>query len=133
MRNKFAATLAGVFAVSGCLEIPDNAFRELAGGAKEIAISNGRNCWGNQCFTYSALRNELSVTGRQSIAVPSEVDLSEGYVSEAEFDALLKAVRRAAAIERDESDRGDSNGGSSGGSSGGSGGTGGGGGNTGGR
>jgi hypothetical protein len=94
-------------ALAACLEVPDNAFRELAGGAKEIQIVDGRNCWMNRCFTYDADRQELSVTGHEPIPVPPGVDLSDGYVSEAEFDALLRAARTAARVKSDGNDGGD--------------------------
>ena len=102
--------------LAGCLEVPDNAFRELSGGAKEIAIQSGRNCWGNQCFTFNARANEVSVAGREPIAVPDGVDLSDDFVSEAEFNQLLQAARSAARVERQkDSDRSSSGDGTSGG------------------
>ena len=92
-------------ALAGCLEVPDNAFREVSGGALEIQVSDGRNCWMNQCFTYDARDNEVSVTGREPIAVPEDIDLSDGYVTEAEFDQILKTARSADRIQN-ESDGG---------------------------
>ncbi len=81
--------------LAACVEIPDNAFRELATGEKQIAISEGRNCWGNQCFQLALRQNKVSVAGRETIDVPEEVDLRDGFISESEFDLLLSEARKA--------------------------------------
>lgn len=99
--------------LAGCLEIPDNAFRQAPNGAKEIAIQEGRNCWGNQCFSYNARLGEISVTGREPAAVPTDIDLTTGFVSEAEFERLLQVARSADRIARDTGDGGGSSGGRS--------------------
>lgn len=107
---KFTAALFAVSLLTGCLEVPDNAFREISGGAKEVQISEGRNCWMNQCFRYDAGEQTLSVTGREPIEVPDGVDLSDGFVTEAEFEALVAAARAADRVKRpdDENDAGGS-------------------------
>jgi hypothetical protein len=80
--------------LAACLELPDNAFSEGPTG-KEIQIVNGRNCWGNQCFYFNQRDGEISVVGREPIAAPSKIDLRKGYVTEAEFNALMIKAKNA--------------------------------------
>jgi len=91
---KIGVAAMGLMALVGCLKVPDNAMRQGPSGI-EIQINDGRNCWGNQCFHYDADENEIEISGREPIAVPEGVDLSDGYASEAEFAALLSAARKA--------------------------------------
>ncbi|CUH67605.1 hypothetical protein TL5118_02263 [Thalassovita autumnalis] len=108
---KIGMAAMGLLALTGCLKLSDNAMREGPNGV-EIQINEGRNCWANKCFRYDADENEIVVSGREPITVPAGVDLSDGYVSEAEFAALLLAARKAPPVMRQA--EGSTDGGSSG-------------------
>jgi hypothetical protein len=115
--GKIGVAAIGLMALTGCLQVRDNATRQGTSGI-EIQINEGRNCWSNRCFRYDADENEIVIPGREPIAVPEGVDLSDGYASEAEFAALLSAARKAPRVDQAG---GSSDGGSSGGNAGGSG------------
>ena len=81
--------------LQGCLAVPDNESRLASDGTLEIALQPGRNCWDNQCFRYDPETGELSAIGHEAIAVPSDLDLTSGFVSEDEFNTLIKTARSA--------------------------------------
>ena len=91
---RISVAVVGVIALTGCAQVPDNAMRNGPNGV-EIQINDGRNCWDNQCIRYDARKNEIEIPGRAPVMVPADVDLSDGYVSEADFAAMLLAARRA--------------------------------------
>jgi len=113
-RGGALALAAGLpVALAGCLEVADNAFVETPAG-RAILVEPGRNCWQGHCVTWNAGDDTLSVPGREPVPVPEGVDLSDGRVSEAEFERLLQAAR-AGGIAVPETGEGGGGGGASGG------------------
>lgn len=104
--------------LAACLEMPDNAYETIE-GRRHIRLVDGRNCWGNQCFYLDAGSGEISVAGRQAVPVPGGIDLSDGRVTETEFDALVSAARMAPRDPMNDGSQGGNGGGASGGSGGG--------------
>ena len=81
--------------LAACLDVTDNAFLTAPDGGIAIQISEGQNCWKSQCFTYSSRNGTVSVVGREPIALPAGIDVTDGYISEDEFNELLAAARNA--------------------------------------
>lgn len=89
--------LAGLpMTLAACLEVPDNA-SSLQNGVTRIQLMEGRNAWGNQVFYYNKKRQEVSVTGREAVAMPATLQEAT-TVSESEFKSLLTLTRQAPLI-----------------------------------
>ncbi len=84
-----------LFFVAACTPIPDNISRVSPQGGTEIQILNGRNCLNNRCVHINMQSRIAAVNGRNSVRIPSDIDLSSGYVSVAEFNAIFAAGMRA--------------------------------------
>lgn len=82
----------GVFA--GCTPAPVNPTRTGPDGV-EIQFTDGRNCWNNRCMRYDQKNRWVSVTGRHPVLIASNIDLRDGYVTEAEFNAMFERANRA--------------------------------------
>ena len=100
-------------ALAGCLQVAENAFVDTPQG-RVILVEPGRNCWNGRCVTWDATAGTLSAPGRDPVPVPDGVDLSDGRVTEAEFDLLVQAAR-AGAIQSGGGGDGGSGGGGGGG------------------
>lgn len=87
-----ALTLA---ALGACTPPENNAFREIATNGIEVQITDGRNCWEGHCFTYNATARTVQISPHDPIAVPANVDLTDGYISPSDFTALIAAAQSA--------------------------------------
>ncbi len=72
----------------------ENATRSGPNGT-EIQIQDGRNCWKNRCLTFDSRYRSIAVTGKNPTRIPRGVDVSDGYVTEAEFAAMFQAANMA--------------------------------------
>ena len=81
---------------------------------------DGRNAWGNQVFYYNKKRQEVSVTGREAVAMPATLQ-EVTTVSESEFKSLLTLTRQAPLIWTSSDGRGSAGTGGSGNDGGGAG------------
>lgn len=92
MRPIFVLTIA--IAVAGC-DVPNNTAQTSAQGTTEIAFQDGKNCWNNRCINFKKKDRWISITGRNPVPVPREIDLRDGYVTEAEFNQMFETANRA--------------------------------------
>jgi len=106
--GKTALLLTLPAALAACLQVEDNATRN-ASGVTQIQLRTGLNCWEGQCFRYNRL---VSVPGREPVAIPEDVTIEDGHVSEAGFARILAAARQAPRVQ---SDGGNGDGGGNGG------------------
>jgi hypothetical protein len=83
-----------VFAILAACEVPDNP-SQSSGAGVEILIEPGRNCWRNMCFTYDAVRNAVSVPGRNPVRIPAAIDLRKGSLTQAEFTTIYRTATMA--------------------------------------
>ena len=102
--------------LAACLADPNDT-RTGPDGATLIVLKRGLNCHGGTCIRIDARRGRVSVSGREEVAVPEDIDLSTGTLSEDDFARLVQLARRAPQM---------SSGGDGGGAGGGAGGGGGG-------
>ena len=91
---KPALLISVALVLAACTPAPNNPSRTSA-GVTEIAISDGRNCWNNRCLTFSSLNRSIQVTSKHPVSVPRNIDLRDGYVTEAEFSSMFTAANRA--------------------------------------
>jgi hypothetical protein len=89
-----ARLLIVLVVVSAC-SVPNNASRSGASGAMEIQLVDGNNCWNNRCLRFVSEDRSVSVTGKGAVRVPRDIDLRDGYVSEAEFASMFQAANMA--------------------------------------
>ena len=91
-RRLAALALVGLAALAACSTI-NNPSTTGANGQVLIRFADGQNCW-NQCVTYDAGNHRVEAPGFKPAKVPGDIDLSDGYVTEAEFERLYRASRR---------------------------------------
>lgn len=106
--GKTALLLSLPAALSACLRAEDNVTRSV-NGVTQIQIRTGMNCWDGQCFRYNRF---ASVPGREPVAVPEDIEMVDGFVTEDEFARILAAARQA---PREQGGGGNGNGGAGGG------------------
>lgn len=88
---------AALAAIAACTVEP-NPTITTASGAIEIQITDGLNCYDNQCFKYDARYNTVSVAGRVNTSPPPGTTLADGSVSPAEFKATFEKAVRARTV-----------------------------------
>lgn len=81
--------------LAACTALPESATRVTAQGGTEIRLQDGRNCWNNQCITFNSVSRTAAATGRIPVRLPRSIDISDGYVSDAEFAAIFSASVRS--------------------------------------
>lgn len=86
--------IALVLLLAACA-VPDNVSRTTTSGATEIQLNDGKNCWKNRCLRFSAVNRSVAVTGKYPVRVPRDIDVRDGYVTEAEFAAMFQAANMA--------------------------------------
>ena len=80
--------------VAACA-VPDNPTRSTSSGSTQIQLTDGNNCWNNRCFRFSKINRSVSVIGKFPVRVPRDIDVRDGYVSEAEFAQMFQAANMA--------------------------------------
>ena len=65
------------------------------GGGTQIRFEDGRNCWQGRCLNFSRRDRWISVSGRNPVLVPKDIDLRDGYVTEAEFQRMFATASMA--------------------------------------
>jgi hypothetical protein len=114
--GKTALLLTLPAALSACLQVEDNATRR-SNGVTQIQIQTGLNCWKGQCFRYNGYNHLVSAPGREWTSIPDDIEITDGFVTEDEFERIRSAARLAPRKQRD-SGNGGSNNSSNGGSNG---------------
>jgi len=93
------ATLAlGCASALAACDTPQNAVTTTAGGATQVQIQAGQNCFDNKCFRYDPSRDTINVSGRRDIRPPAGVPLASGRISPAEFRATFDRGMMAGTI-----------------------------------
>lgn len=78
-------------------EVENNQSTISAQGVTSIQFQDGRNCWNNRCLDYSSRNNVVTLAGRNSVSVPSDINAADGSVTEAEFNRMFERAGRATA------------------------------------
>lgn len=91
-RRLTGMAILGVAALAACT-VPNNPTTTGADGEVLIRFTDGQNCW-QRCVTYDARNNRVEAPGFKPAKIPGGIDLSDGYVTEAEFEDLYQAARR---------------------------------------
>jgi len=81
--------------VAACAPVPDNPSRVSPQGGTEIQLQNGRNCWSNRCLQINMQSRIAAVNSRNSVRIPRDIDVSDGYVTVAEYNAIFATGMRA--------------------------------------
>jgi hypothetical protein len=89
-------TFALVF-LAACA-VPDSPSRTGPQGETEIQFQDGKNCWQNKCLKYDIKYRSVAVTGRNPVSISRDIDVRDGYVSEAEFSSMFAAANAALAF-----------------------------------
>ncbi|MBJ6372321.1 hypothetical protein [Sedimentitalea arenosa] len=89
-----ASLLPALLLLAACA-VPDNPSRSGAGGETQIQLSDGQNCWNNRCFRFSSVNRSVQVTGKYPVRAPRDIDLRDGYVTEAQFAAMFQTANMA--------------------------------------
>ena len=89
--GKTALLLSLPAALAACLQVEDNATRNVS-GVTQIQLRTGLNCWQGQCFRYNRV---ASVPGREPVRIPDDVEIIDGFVTEEGFARILAEARRA--------------------------------------
>jgi len=84
--------------VAACTPPANNPSRASAQGGTEIQLDNGRNCWENRCIHVNKQSRLAAVNGRNSVRIPSNIVVSDGYVTVDEFNAIFITGMRALPI-----------------------------------
>lgn len=113
--GKAALLLTLPAALSACLRADEPVTRSV-NGVTQIQLRTGLNCWNGQCFRYNRF---VSVPGRESVRIPDDIEMVDGFVTEDEFARILAEARNA---PRQRNDSGSGDGGAGNGAGGGSGG-----------
>jgi hypothetical protein len=67
-------------------------------GQTLIRVTDGQNCHDEACVRLSPTRQEVSAPGHEAVAVPDDIDLSDGTVTSQAFARLVELAGRAPRI-----------------------------------
>ncbi len=92
MIRPFFLALPAVLAVAACTPPPDSATRSGAEGL-QVQLTDPRTCLNRECLEYSERLGRVSQPGRESFRLPSDMVDGDGFISAADFQALLDRTR----------------------------------------
>ena len=87
-----------VLVLAACTEAPSTPASPVGpapDGSAQVRFVDGRNCLNNQCLTFSARNRSVRMAGRYPVSVPNDIDVRNGYVTQAEFSQMFAKAGRA--------------------------------------